>query len=187
MVLFSLSIYIRKISNVTTEIQRLKKKLRSLRLDSQDRELLQIGFITCVNRWYLVRYSHRIWYPVCRTTEKRSRSMSYQCFSCLTLSSEHLVGFSPRFLSCLFWFWSWTIMQYYVCWLARYPDTDLKRHGSVTLRHVVHWTCSSPRRPLFYTRSHLSALQNCATFLSTNFQFIFIFKKCTTQFSHWIV
>ena len=91
--LFSLSIYIRKISNVTTEIQRLKKKLRSLRLDSQDRELLQIGFITCVNRWYLVRYSHRIWYPVCRTTEKRSRSMSYQCFSCLTLSSEHLVGF----------------------------------------------------------------------------------------------
>ena len=36
----------------------------------------------------------------------------------------------------------------------------------------------------FYTRSHLSALQNCALLFSTNFQFIFIFKKCMTQFSH---
>ena len=41
--------------------------------------------------------------------------------------------------------------------------------------------------PFFYTRSHLSALQNCALLFSTNFQFIFIFKKCITQFSHWIV
>ena len=49
------------------------------------------------------------------------------------------------------------------------------------------WTCSSPRRPLFYTRSHLSALQNCALLFSTNFKFIFTFKNCTTQFSHWIV
>ena len=39
----------------------------------------------------------------------------------------------------------------------------------------------------FYTRSHFSALQNCAVLFSTNFQFIFIFKKCTKQFSHWIV
>ena len=39
----------------------------------------------------------------------------------------------------------------------------------------------------FYTHSHLSALQNCAVLFSTNFQIIFIFKKCTTQFSHWIV
>ena len=39
----------------------------------------------------------------------------------------------------------------------------------------------------FYTRSHLSALQNCVLLLSTNFQFIFIFKKCITQFSPWIV
>ena len=36
----------------------------------------------------------------------------------------------------------------------------------------------------FYTRSHLSALQNCALLFSTNSQFIFIFKKCITQFSH---
>ena len=32
-------------------------------------------------------------------------------------------------------------------------------------------------RPFFYTRSHLSALQNCALLFSTNFQFIFIFKN----------
>ena len=31
--------------------------------------------------------------------------------------------------------------------------------------------------PFFYTRSHLSALQNCALLFSTNFQIIFIFKK----------
>ena len=36
----------------------------------------------------------------------------------------------------------------------------------------------------FYTRSHFSALQNCALLLSTNFQFNFTFKKYTTQFSH---
>ena len=34
--------------------------------------------------------------------------------------------------------------------------------------------------PFFYTRSHLSALQNCAVLFSTNFQIIFIIKKCTT-------
>ena len=39
----------------------------------------------------------------------------------------------------------------------------------------------------FYTRSHLSVLQNCAVLFSTNFQIIFIFKKCTTQFSHYFV
>ena len=30
---------------------------------------------------------------------------------------------------------------------------------------------------VFYTRSHLSALQTCALIFSTNFQFIFTFKK----------
>ena len=39
----------------------------------------------------------------------------------------------------------------------------------------------------FYTRSHLNVLQNCALLFSTKFQFIFIFKKCITQYSHWIV
>ena len=38
----------------------------------------------------------------------------------------------------------------------------------------------------FYTRSHLSAFQNCALLFLTNSQFIIIFKKCRTQFSHWI-
>ena len=37
MKLFSLSIYIRKISNLTTEIQRLNKNLRRPRLEYQDR------------------------------------------------------------------------------------------------------------------------------------------------------
>ena len=36
----------------------------------------------------------------------------------------------------------------------------------------------------FYTSSHLSAIQNCALIFSTNFQFIFTFKECTTPFSH---
>ena len=91
--LFSLPIYIRKISNVTIEIQRLKKKLRRPLLDYQDREMLRIGFITCVNRRYLVRDYHSVRYPVRQTTENRSWSVSYQWFSCLTLSSEYLVGF----------------------------------------------------------------------------------------------
>ena len=39
----------------------------------------------------------------------------------------------------------------------------------------------------FYTRSHLSALQNCALIFSTNFQFNFTFKKRKTQFRHGIV
>ena len=41
--------------------------------------------------------------------------------------------------------------------------------------------------PIFYKCSHLSALQSCALPFSINFQFIFLFKKCITQFSHWIV
>ena len=41
--------------------------------------------------------------------------------------------------------------------------------------------------PFFYTRSHFSALQNCAVLFSTNFYIIFILKKCITQLSHWIV
>ena len=36
----------------------------------------------------------------------------------------------------------------------------------------------------FYTGSHLSVLQNYTLLFSTNFQFIFIYKKCITQFSH---
>ena len=49
------------------------------------------------------------------------------------------------------------------------------------------WLVSAQDVHFSYTRSHLSALQNCALLFSANFQFIFIFKKCTTQFSHWIV
>ena len=38
----------------------------------------------------------------------------------------------------------------------------------------INW--SSSRHPLFYMRSHLSALQNCELISSSNFQFIFTFK-----------
>ena len=40
--------------------------------------------------------------------------------------------------------------------------------------HIYRQTWSSPRRPLFYMRSNLSALQNCALNFSTNFQFFHI-------------
>ena len=55
---------------------------------------------------------------------------------------------------------------YKLCWIGLVPAQD---------------------GPFFYTRSHLSALQNCALLFSANLQFIFILKKCKTQFSHWIV
>ena len=41
----------------------------------------------------IVLDSHSVWYPVCRTTENRSWSLSLQWYSFLTLNSEHLVGF----------------------------------------------------------------------------------------------
>ena len=37
------------------------------------------------------------------------------------------------------------------------------------VRNRLQKTCSSPRRTFFYTRSHLSALQNCALLFSINF------------------
>ena len=48
-------------------------------------------------------------------------------------------------------------------------------------------TCSSTRQTFSYTCSHLSALQNRGLLFSTDFQFIFIFKECTTQFIHCIL
>ena len=36
----------------------------------------------------------------------------------------------------------------------------------------------------FYTRSHFSAIENCALIFSINFKFILTFKECTTQFSY---
>ena len=40
-----------------------------------------------------VRDFHSVQYPVRRTTDNRSWSVSLQWYSCLTLNSEHLVGF----------------------------------------------------------------------------------------------
>ena len=71
--------------------QRLRKRIP--RLDYQDRELLWIGRITCVNWRYLVRGFHSVRYPVRWKTENRSWSVSLQWYIYLTLSSEHLVGF----------------------------------------------------------------------------------------------
>ena len=62
-------------------------------LDYQYRDMLWIGFITCVNLRYLVRDSHSVRYPTRRKTENRSWYVPYQWFSCLTLISEHIVGF----------------------------------------------------------------------------------------------
>ena len=61
-------------------------------LDYQDFELLWLGYITCVNQKYIVRDFHSVRYPVRWTTENRSWSLSLQWYSCLALSSEHLVG-----------------------------------------------------------------------------------------------
>ena len=69
-------------------------------------------------------------------------------------------------------------------------NTNYVRHTDlITWVSNSSWDMIFPARdwPFFYTRYHLSALQNCSLLLSTSFQFIFIFKECTTQFSHWIV
>ena len=52
---------------------------------------------------------------------------------------------------------------------------------------VAIWLVPAQDVHFFYTRSHLSARLKCEFIFSTNFQFIFTFKECTTQFSHWIV
>ena len=41
--------------------------------------------------------------------------------------------------------------------------------------------------PFFYTPYHFSELKSFKSLISTHFLFIFIFKYCMTQFSHWIV
>ena len=63
-------------------------------------------------------------------------------------------------------------------------------HGKCAIQKITCsciWLVPAQDVHFFYTRSHLSALQNFALLFSVNFQFIFIFKKCITQFSHWIV
>ena len=52
------------------------RRLRRLRVDYQDRELLWLGFITQSNN--LVRDSHSVQYPVRQTTENRSWSVLSQ-------------------------------------------------------------------------------------------------------------
>ena len=52
------------------------------------------------------------------------------------------------------------------------PVPSLQANGIVHLGLVL-----AQDGPFLYTRSHLSAHQNCALLLSTNFPFIFIFKN----------
>ena len=67
---------------------------------------------------------------------------------------------------------------------------DIILHGDEKVEHEGNWRTYRDRQSrldkqrlvpaqdvhFFYTRSHLSAFQNCALPLSTNAQFIFIFK-----------
>ena len=73
--------------------KRLRNKLRKPLLDYQEHELLRIGFITCINRQYLVRESHSVRYPTLQKIDNHSWSVLLQWLICLTLSSEDLVGF----------------------------------------------------------------------------------------------
>ena len=66
-----------------------------LRVYSQDRELFWLGCTTQSTN--LVRDFHSVRYPVRRTTENRSWYVFSQWYSCLTLNSEHLVGFRRNY------------------------------------------------------------------------------------------
>ena len=74
---------------------------RRPRVDSQDRELFWLGCTTQSTN--LVRDFHSVRYPVCRTTDNRSWSVSLQWYSCLTLNGENLVGFR-RDSYCAYWY-----------------------------------------------------------------------------------
>ena len=59
-----------------------------------------------------------------------------------------------------------------------------KREAKARLNQKYYLTCSSPRQTFFlHALSFEYTSKLCITFLN-QFQFIFIFKKCTTQFSH---
>ena len=92
---------------------------------------------------------------------------TFLAFSC----SEILVISISELLSYLF------LISQYLWWIF----WNMNQANLVSLCFALLWirhkTCSRPRRPLFYTRSHFSALQNCALIFSTNFQFIFTFKN----------
>ena len=112
-----------------TVCQRLRKKLRITCLDYQDRELLWIVCITCVNWEYLVRDFHSVWYPVRRTTENRSWSVSSNCYSCFTLNSEHLVGFCQDF------YCAYSDTEVRVNYFELHIDFQLSKRGVIYLFH----------------------------------------------------
>ena len=102
------------------------------------------------------------------------------------LCQRHLGAFLNTLIQvCKTWFFLGSL--WYLLWFRSFHliSLVLDVHGKF-LYHCCRLV-SAQDVHFFYTRSHLSALQNCALLFSTNFQFIFIFKKCITQFSHWIV
>ena len=108
----------------------MRKKLRRPRLYYQDRELLWLGCTTCVNQRYLVRDFHSVRYPVRWTTENRSWSGSLQLYSCLTLNSEHLVGFR------LDSYCAYSDTEVRVNYFELYIDCQLSKRGVIYLFHL---------------------------------------------------
>ena len=72
-------------------------------------------------------------------------------------------------------------------WLLRFGAASGELQPIVA--DFTEWLRLGPAQDVhfFYTRSHLSALQNCALILPNNCQFIFTFKYRTKQLSRLIV
>ena len=81
------------------------------------------------------------------------------------------------------------ILQYHDLCIFPPPKLSLSPLEIWLVMKCLPWLWLVPAQdgPFFYTRSHLSALQNCAVLFSTKFHIIFILKECITQFSYWIV
>ena len=61
-------------------------------------------------------------------------------------------------------------------WPRRWTNQSMSESALKSF-HKSLWLVPAQDGPFFYTRSHLSALQNCAVLFSTNFQIIFLLEK----------
>ena len=131
----------------------MTKKLRIPRIDSQDSELLWLGCTTQSTN--LVRGFHSVRYPTRLTTENRSWYVSSQWYSCLTLNSEHLVGFR----------------HYYYC---AYSDTEVRVNS-----FELHIDCQLSKRGviyLFHSRKiHMSSKGKSDTRVISSLLFDFLY------------
>ena len=105
----------------------MTKKLRRSHVDSQDRELIWLGCITQSTN--LLRDFHSVWYPVCQTTENRSWHGLLHWYSCLTLKSEHLVGF------CRDSYCDYSNTEFRVNYFELHIDCQLSKRGVIYLFH----------------------------------------------------